>query len=91
MLRKQYSFGIDQTEFSLKINCIMRGIRIVIPNIFRKTILEELHTAHFGVNKIKALARSYFWWLGIDLDIVEVAKSCSECNKIMNNPTKVHQ
>eukprot|EP00102_Acyrthosiphon_pisum_P016233 XP_008187120.1 PREDICTED: uncharacterized protein K02A2.6-like [Acyrthosiphon pisum] len=89
LLRKQYSFGIDQTEFSLQSNCIMRGIRVVIPKIFRKTILEELHTAHFGVNKMKSLARSYCWWPGIDLDIVEVAKSCLECNKIMNNPSKV--
>lgn len=67
----------------------MRGQRVVIPRILRKKVLEELHTAHFGIVKMKALARSYCWWPRIDSDIERLTKSCFDCNKNKNNPQKV--
>ena len=32
---------------------------------------------HSGVSKMKALARSYVWWPGMDAEIEEVVRNCS--------------
>ena len=37
---------------------------------------------------MKALARSYVWWSGIDRDLEEVAKSCSACAAVKQSPVK---
>lgn len=65
-------FGINQTEFSLQRDCLMRGIRVYIPVELRKRVLDELHTAHFGMTKMKALARGYCWWNNMDKEIEEM-------------------
>lgn len=82
-------YNIDQAEFSLQQGCIFRGSRAVIPKSLQSKILNELHIAHFGVFKMKGLARSYCWWDKIDKDIERISKECSSCNKIMNNPKTV--
>ncbi|XP_062542315.1 uncharacterized protein K02A2.6-like [Armigeres subalbatus] len=55
-------FGIDQTEFTLQSGCLMKGIRVYIPETLRTRVLQELHFGHFGVSRMKSLARSYCWW-----------------------------
>lgn len=82
-------FNIDQTEFSLQQGCIIRGIRVFIPKTLQLKILNELHSAHFGVFKMKGLARSYCWWDTIDKDIERISRDCFNCKKIMNNPKAV--
>lgn len=76
-------------EFSLQNNCIFYGIRIVIPKILQPKILKELHTAHTGMVKMKALARSYVWWKNIDTDIENMVRKCKACCLLKKNPTKV--
>lgn len=80
--------GESATDFSLQNGCIFKGIRVIIPSSLRKQILDELHCAHTGVVKMKALARSYVWWKSIDRDIEEVARSCRKCALFKNNPKK---
>ena len=58
---------------------LLRGNRLVIPRQLREKVLEELHTAHQGVVKMKCRARELVWWPGIDLEIENWCKSC-ECN-----------
>ncbi|GBP96050.1 Uncharacterized protein K02A2.6 [Eumeta japonica] len=76
-------------EFSLQNNCIFYGIRIVISKALQNRILEELHTAHTGMVKMKALARSYVWWKNIDSDIERMVKECKDCCLMQKNPVKV--
>ncbi|KAF2903317.1 hypothetical protein ILUMI_02862, partial [Ignelater luminosus] len=52
-------FGISQNKFSLQNNIIFRGHRVVIPTKLRKQTLQELHASHFGIVRMKALARIY--------------------------------
>ena len=42
--------------------------------------------AHPGCGKMKALARSYVWWPGIDIEIETMVKSCSKCQKFRHSP-----
>ena len=76
-------------EYSLQDGCIFYGIRVVIPKSLQGRILQELHEAHTGMVKMKAIARSYVWWHGIDKDIETTVKSCRNCCLIQNNPKKV--
>ena len=48
--------------------------------------MKELHKDHLGISKMKALARSYVWWSGIDRDLEEMAKSCSVCAAVKQAP-----
>jgi len=47
----------------------MRGSRVYIPKTLQTEILKELHSRHFGVVKMKSLARSHCRWPAIDRDI----------------------
>ncbi|KAG6442304.1 hypothetical protein O3G_MSEX002317 [Manduca sexta] len=76
-------------EFSLQNGCIFYGIRVTIPKQLQGQILQELHTAHTGIVKMKALARSYVWWRNIDGDIENMARGCKACCLVQNNSPKV--
>ena len=65
---------------------LMWGYRVIIPTKLRPTILQELHEAHPGITRMKALARSYFWWPGIDNDIEAIVGSCESCQQHQNMP-----
>jgi hypothetical protein len=85
--------GITKSEihqkFSLHDGCLMNGIRVVIPKLLQKQVLHELHTGHMGISKMKALARSYCYWKGIDFDIENLVKSCKSCCNTQNNVSKI--
>ena len=51
-----------RTELSLEGECILRGIRVVVPLKLRKQVLQELHSSHPGIQRMKLLARSHVWW-----------------------------
>ena len=50
--------------------------------------MAELHQGHQGVVRMKALARSHFWWPGLDKDVEELAKTCTACQAVKKAPTK---
>ncbi|XP_057677181.1 uncharacterized protein K02A2.6-like [Corythoichthys intestinalis] len=60
--------------------------RVIVPQSLRAKMLAQLHAGHSGIVKMKEMARSYFWWPGLDKQIEETVKSCSSCQKIRNNP-----
>ena len=35
---------------------------------------------------MKAVARSYFWWIGLDKDIESLGRSCDSCQAVKSNP-----
>lgn len=51
--------SIIDTKFKLQDGIIFKGNRVVIPVIFQKHVLTELHHMHVGVVKMKQLARRY--------------------------------
>ena len=61
-------------ELSIHHGCVMLGVSVVVPQKLRPQLLEELHTGHLGVVKMKALARRDILWPGIDSDIEQCQK-----------------
>jgi hypothetical protein len=82
-------FNINQAAFSIQREVLLCNEKVVIPTVLRTRILRDLHKSHFGVVKMKALARSLYWWPGLDKAIEEMARNCNTCNSIRNNPPKV--
>ena len=70
-----------RSELSVHLGCLLWGSRVVIPIQGRETLLDELHEGHPGVVRMKALARSYFWWPGLDNEIELRVKSCVYCQQ----------
>ena len=73
-------------ELSVEDGCILWGARVVIPQPGRMQLLKELHETHSGITKMKALARGFIWWPGIDADLENEVKQCTVCQLHQNNP-----
>ncbi|XP_062704675.1 uncharacterized protein K02A2.6-like [Aedes albopictus] len=71
-------FFVRRTELIVEEE-VMWGYRIVAPAKLRTFLLQELHSTHMGIVKMKSLARNYFWWPNIDKDIEDLGKRCEQC------------
>ncbi|XP_026686142.1 uncharacterized protein K02A2.6-like [Diaphorina citri] len=72
-------------ELGLTANTIINTNRIIISDDLKEQILKLLHDEHPGIVRMKALARSYVWFPGIDKEIENYVKSCSACQAQSNN------
>ena len=59
---------------------------VLIPEKWQAKVLKSLHENHPGITRMKSIARSYFWWSGLDRDIEDLAKSCSMCQALQTTP-----
>ena len=82
-----YPFFVRKEEHSLEYGCILWVRRVVIPLTYTEQLLHELYAMHPGMVRMKAIARSFVCWLGIDNDIKEMVRSCPECSRHRNAPT----
>ena len=77
-----------RTELRVEDGRILWGTRVIVPPQGRSQVLSELHEAHPGESRMKALARSYVWWPGLDQDIAKKVKSCDECQAHQSTPAE---
>lgn len=70
------SFSEKWAELSAHKGCLLWGSQVIVPPTLRKNVMTVLHKAHPRVVRMKALARSYVWWLGIDKEIEDWVKRC---------------
>ena len=75
-------------ELSVTAGVLMWGHRIVVPQKARTEVLAELHAAHPGMRRMKALARGYVWWPGVDSDIEDVVRRCQPCQESRPAPDR---
>ncbi|XP_060110490.1 LOW QUALITY PROTEIN: uncharacterized protein K02A2.6-like, partial [Heteronotia binoei] len=61
--------------------CLLWGSRVVVPPPLRKQVLGALHKTHPGIVRMKALARSYVWWPGMDEEIEGWVQGCKACQE----------
>ncbi|XP_013921713.1 PREDICTED: uncharacterized protein K02A2.6-like [Thamnophis sirtalis] len=75
-----------QLELSLHSGCLLWGDHVVIPSVLRNQVLQRLHADHPGVAGMKALARSYVWWPGLDSEIEAWVARCVPCQESCPSP-----
>ena len=68
--------------------CLLYGSRVIIPPSLQPQVLELLHLGHFGMQRMKQLARTAVYWPRIDTDIMNQCHRCSTCAEHHNMPAK---
>ncbi|KAK3766196.1 hypothetical protein RRG08_017638 [Elysia crispata] len=74
-------FFRKREEISTEFGCLLWDSRVIVPSKLQHRIINELHEAHPGMVRMKALARSYVWWPGLDDDIVREVRDCLNCQQ----------
>ena len=69
--------------------CLLHGTRIVIPATLQAQVLELLHSGHFGMQRMKQLARTAVYWPRIDADIEARSRQCGACAEHQNAPSNM--
>ena len=77
-----------QDSLSVCNGCLIHGARVVIPQSLQPKILELLHIGHFGMERMKQLARTAVYWPGIDAAIEKASRQCGSCGEHQNKPSK---
>ena len=72
-----------KSELSVESGYILHGHRA---RQGQAAVLDLLHKAHPGTDRIKRLAREYVWWPELDKQIEEKVKSCNACQTNRNTP-----
>ncbi|XP_040076469.2 uncharacterized protein K02A2.6-like [Ixodes scapularis] len=68
---------------------VLPSNKIIIPTAIRSKILNLLHTAHAGKDKMKRRAREILFWPGINADIDREHDECSKCEKYKSRNAKM--
>ncbi|XP_045765544.1 uncharacterized protein K02A2.6-like [Maniola jurtina] len=85
-IREMQPYYNRKKELYEELGCVMWGYRVVIPEGCRSRVLAELHEAHMGIVKTKAMARSYVWWPGVDEAVEAACRACGVCAREADAP-----
>lgn len=55
------------------------SLRVVIPEKLQQKVLTLLHQGHWGVTRMKQMARRHCWWPNIDEVISQAVAQCAAC------------
>ena len=77
-----------ENSLSTENGCVFYGLRVIIPSTLRNHILKLLHLGHFGMQRMKQLARSTVYWPRIDFDIEDLCRKCTSCGQFQNKLDK---
>lgn len=83
------TFWLKRDALTVDRGCLPWGHRVVIPEKLRPLVLKELHGSHFGVSRMKELARSFVWWPHVDLEIERITRECKACLETRKLPPKI--
>ena len=67
--------------------CLLYGARVVIPTKLRRQVLDLLHECHFGIQRMKQLARTAVYWTKIDSNILYLCQQYSTCAGHQSEPS----
>ena len=67
-----------KAELTIEGGCVLWGNRVIVPPQGRAQVIAELHEAHPGISRMKALARGYVWWPNMDREEVSAVPTTPE-------------
>ena len=76
------------SELQVRDGLLLRGSRLIIPNLMRQEILSCLHAGHQGITKCRERAKASVWWPGLGRQITETVRSCKICCKFGCQPVE---
>ena len=82
--RDYIGFYRKRLELHVENEMLFWGPRLIIPMSWQHRVLHLLHEGHPGMTRMKALARSYYWWPSMDVDIESIVQECSSCQDSRN-------
>ena len=56
------SYSPRKHELSVDQGCVLWGLRVVIPELYRVRLLDDLHQEHRGICRMMSLAKGDIWW-----------------------------
>ncbi|XP_039451054.1 uncharacterized protein K02A2.6-like [Culex pipiens pallens] len=80
------AFYHRKESLALTQGCILFSQRVVVPETYRKRILQRLHHGHPGMVRMKSLARSFVYWPHIDKQVEDTVKQCADCTAAAKSP-----
>ena len=66
-------------ELVVQEGLILRGDRVVIPKALRKEMIEDLHTAHQGIESTLRRARESIYWPNMNSEVKDYISRCEIC------------
>ena len=67
------------SELTICDGLLMRGPRVVIPEVLQKEILHKLHGGHQGITRCRSRAQISVWWPGLTQQLKDFIQQCPEC------------
>ncbi|XP_058449020.1 uncharacterized protein K02A2.6-like [Malaya genurostris] len=83
-------FYLRRNALSVIEGCLMYGERMVIPQAYRKRVLQQLHKGHPGVERMRSIARQYVFWSNIDDDVAKTVGKCNDCANVAKTDWKTN-
>ena len=72
-------FSTRRHELSIEGECLLWGMRVLVPKKLQGAILQELHRDHPGISRMKAVSRSHVWWPGLDRGDGKILSTLPSC------------
>ena len=79
-------YYLRRGELSVYQGCLLWGARVIIPPKNWEAFLVKFHEGHSGMTRMKALARMYVWWPGMEKDIEAKVNLCTRCQMLQPAP-----
>ncbi|XP_065216880.1 uncharacterized protein K02A2.6-like [Planococcus citri] len=80
------NYYLCRDEIYIENGLLYKNNKLIVPKKLQLKVLNELHSTHFGIGKLKSTARYYYYWPNMTSDIVNLIKNCSNC---LENGTNV--
>ena len=73
---------------SVENGVLLKGERIVIPSVMRKSVKSSLHAGHLGFDSMMRRARELIYWPGLTAEVKQLADSCDVCRRHASQPQR---
>ena len=60
---------------------LYKGMKVIIPNVMRKEMMNRIHSSHLGAAACVRRARDVLFWPGMSSEITDVVTACSVCSE----------